>query len=150
MITDPYESALLYYGSLHHLDAECLAENGIVDAYNNLLPSLQQFVSQPTTITEVDDERGYSVKYRDKTFQVYDAINESVHTWGAATFAFFAIVNDQLTTSDHRLYAVLGGEFLSAVFLTSAQAEAATATLRNRVEWPYLPTQVPPYFGQYH
>jgi hypothetical protein len=44
----------LDYNALIHLDAEELAEAGIGEAYNRILPSLNRFVRQPETIDEGD------------------------------------------------------------------------------------------------
>jgi hypothetical protein len=64
--------------------------------------------------------------------------------------AFFTIVNDQLARSHYRFYAINGGNDLFGVFLTPTLAEAAQKTLPNKSDWPYLPKDEPPWFGQYH
>ncbi len=72
------------------------------------------------------------------------------NSWGLATFAFFRIVNDQLERSEYRFYAINGGNDLGGMFLTPAQAQAARQALPNKRDWPYVPTQEPPWFGMCH
>ncbi len=50
------ESLELDYDELVHLDAEDLAETGIKKAYDELLPQLGKYVSQPARVVEIIDE----------------------------------------------------------------------------------------------
>jgi hypothetical protein len=36
------------------------------------------------------------------------------------------------------------------MFLTPEQAEAAKKSLPRKVDWPYLPVDRQPWYGQYH
>ena len=144
----------LDYDELVHLDAEDLAETGIGEAYESLLPKLRQYVQQPARIEELvdNDAPRYSVKCGARQFIIYaPALNdEAGNSWGRATFAFFTIVNDQLASTSYRLYAINGGNDLGGMFLTPAQADAAKKTLPNKTDWPYLPKDEHPWYGQHH
>lgn len=43
----------LNYDNLFHLDAETLAEQGIAEAYDRILPALRKHVANPATIQEI-------------------------------------------------------------------------------------------------
>ena len=49
-------SFMLSYDDAIHLDAEALAEAGIADAYERLLPRLRNFVVNPLEIIEERDD----------------------------------------------------------------------------------------------
>ena len=147
-------SDILNYDQLILLDAENLAEAGIRQAYDSLLPELQKYVPQPAPVEEVlDNEVGrYAVRSGNKEFvicapELEDGGGES---WGRAAVALFAIVNDQLAHSQYRLYAINGGNDLGGMFLTQAQAESARKALPRKADWPYLPKIEPEWYGQYH
>jgi hypothetical protein len=111
-------------------------------------------VPHPARIEEVidDDTPRYSVRCGTRDYAIYGAEQdeENGNSWGRATFAFFSLVNDQLADSEYRFFAINGGNDLGGMFLTPAQARAAHDTLPNRKDWPYLPTDEPPWYGQYH
>jgi len=142
---------MLDYDRLIHLDAEELAETGIGEAYQALQPELRKYLPEPATIEELTDHDAprYSVKCRDREFVIYEPGDEE-ESWGRATFAFFTLINDQLVSSEYRLYAINGGNDLGGMFLTEAQARAAQKALRNKGDWPYLPDNRPPWYGQHH
>jgi len=144
----PYK---LDYDRSINLDAEDLAETGIAEAYEKLLPELRKYVPEPAKVEESTDNDAprYSVKCRGREFMIYGPDDEE-ESWGRAAFAFFTLVNDQLAHSEVRLYAINGGNDLEGMFLTPAQALAAREALPNRNDWPYLPDNVPPYYGQHH
>jgi hypothetical protein len=142
----------LNYAEWIHLDAEDLAEAGICKAYDALLPTLRHYVAQPETITETDDANipRYSVRGGEKEFLIYDPDIPEGDSWGRATFAFFSIVNQQLAKSEFRFYAINGGNDLGGMFLKPREAHAAREALPNKHDWPYLPTDEPPFYGMYH
>jgi hypothetical protein len=144
----------LDYDEMIFLDAEELAEGGIGQAYELLLPKLQEYVPAPQTVDEeIDDEAPrYAIKCGAKEFVIYDPKYQDTdgQSWGRATYALFTIVNDQLPRSEYRLFAINGGNDLGAMFLTPEQAQAATKTLPNKTDWPYLPTDEHPWYGQHH
>jgi hypothetical protein len=71
-------------------------------------------------------------------------------SWGKATYALFSIVNAQLAGSPYRFYAINGGNDLGGMFLTLEEYEAAKRSLKRKSDWPYLPTDEPPDYGQPH
>jgi hypothetical protein len=142
----------LDYDQAINLDAEDLAEGGIGRAYERLLPELRKYVEQPAPIEEHDDidAPSYSVRFGEREFVICEPVDEGFQSWGRATFAFFTIVNDQLVDSAIRFYAINGGNDLFGMFLTLAQAKAAQQSILRRENWPYLPTDEPPWYGQFH
>ena len=141
----------LDYDQWIHLDAEDLAETGIREAYERLLPELRKYVPRPALVEEVidNDTPRYSVRCEGKEYAIYGPeLDED--SWDRATVAFFRLVNDQLAGSEYRFYAINGGKGLGGMFLTSAQARAAPESLPNRRDWPYLPADEPPWYGRYH
>jgi hypothetical protein len=147
-------SDILDYDQLIFLDAENLAEAGIREAYESLLPELRKYVPQPAQLEELIDNEAvtYAVKCGTKEFQIYspDLQDERGESWGRAMVAFFTIVNDQLANTPYRLYAISGGNDLGGMFLTPAQAAAAQAAYPRKTDWPYLPKDEPEWYGQYH
>src|SRR5262245_56982129 len=133
-------SFTLDYDQLIPLDAESLAETGIGEAYESLLPELRKYVQQPTRVEESidDDMPRYSVKCGAREFVIFgpEVDGEAGNSWGRATVAFFAIVNDQLANSEHRFYAINGGNELGGMFLTPAQSRAAQEALPDKRDWP--------------
>lgn len=145
----------LDYDQWIHLDAEYLAEAGIAEAYQSLLPELRKYVHEPAQLEELldNDTPRYSVKCGELEFVICGpelAEGLGDHSWGRATYAFFTIVNDQLASSPYRFYAINGGNDLGGMFLTPEQAEAAQTGLPRKQDWPYLPTDEGGWYGQYH
>lgn len=142
----------LDYSEMIHLDAEDLAEQGIRDGYERLLPTLRKYVKEPNDITEIVDPEAprYVVRHRDVEYVIYgpEIEDEGGRSWGDAMYALFAIVNAQLSNSPYRFYAFYGGNDLAGMFLTSEQCDAAKKTLEDKGHWPYLPTADYPYYGQ--
>lgn len=147
-------SFTLDYELLIYLDAENLAEAGIGEAYEQLLPELRKYAPHPALVEEVIGHNAgrYSVRCGGKEYAIYGPglSEESGGSWGRATAAFFAIVNEQLAGSAYRFYAVSGGNDLGGLFLTPAQAADAQGPLPNPTDWPYLPTDEPPWYGHHH
>lgn len=145
----------LDYDQWIHLDAENLAETGIAEAYESLLPELRKYVQQPAQVEELmdNDAPRYSVKCGAREFMIYGPELEETsgyNSWGRATYAFFAIVNDQLAGSAYRFFAINGANDLGGMFLTPQQANAVQKGLPRRLDWPYLPKDEPPWYGRYH
>src|SRR5439155_11852914 len=122
-------SDTLDYDRLILLDAEDLAEAGIRQAYESLLPELRKYVQGPAEVEEVidNDAGSYAVKSGTKGFGIYapELRDERGESLGRATVAFFNIVNDQLANSQCRVYATNGGNDLAGMCLTPSQAAAA-------------------------
>jgi hypothetical protein len=147
-------SDMLDYDQMILLDAEDLAEAGILEAYESVLPELQKYVPQPAQVEEIknNDVGRYAVKSGTREFVIYapDLDDKGGESWGRATVAFFTIINDQLAHSQYRFYAINGGNDLGGMFLTPSQVEAAQKALPNKTDWPYIPKDEPEWYGQYH
>jgi hypothetical protein len=144
----------LDYDKMLFLDAENLAEAGIMEAYQSTVQVLGQYVSEPAQVQEVvdNDAPSYVVKCGSLEYVIYSPglPEEEGQSWGRATHALFKIINDQLTQSEYRFYAINGGNDLGGMFLTQSQCEAARKSLPRKEDWPYLPTTEHPWYGQYH
>jgi hypothetical protein len=145
----------LNYDDLILLDSEELAEEGIAQAYAWLLPELRKHVEHPAPIEELTDHDAPSYKVRcgAEEFLIHGPglpEDDRSNSWGRATHAIFAIVNAQMAGSPYRFYAFNGGNDLAGMFLTAAQVEEARDTLPDRVYWPYIPNDEPPWYGMYH
>lgn len=142
----------LDYDKLILLDAENLAESGIGEAYSQLLPELEKYVSQPAHIEEVvdPDMPRYAIRVNGTEYVIYsgDIQGSEDASWGAATYVFFKVINDQLVNTNFRFYAIDGGNELGGLFLTPEHAEASRATLPRPSDWPYLPEAVGPWYGR--
>ncbi len=143
-ICDPLD-----YEKLVALDAEELAEQGILAAYLELLPTLKQYAGSPIELAEDinNDEASYSVSAAGQRFQIWDAGAKNADAWERATVAFFTIVNANLQASSHKFYALYGGNDLGGMFLTEDEVAAARKAHHRRSNWPWLPVNVPPHFG---
>jgi len=130
----------LNYNEAIHLDAEDLAETGIKEAYERLLPMLRRYVRSPAEMDELinNDLPSYSVRCLDTEYVIYSPDED--RSWHTATFAFFDIVNRQLAGTKYRFFAINGGNDLFGMFLTAEQAEAAKTSIEREEDWPYLPT----------
>ena len=144
----------LNYDDAIPLDAEELAEGGVVEGYKSVLSKLRKFVENPATIEEDfdDDAPSYSVRCCGSQFDIYapNLDEDEGNSWGRATVALFFMVNAQLKNSTHRFYAINGGNDLFGMFLMPAEATAAQKSLPNKADWPYLPKEEDPWYGQYH
>ena len=142
----------LDYDQLILLDAEDLAETGIGSAYDQLLPELKRYIPNPGRIEQVidNDLPRYAIRSNGEEYVIYAPDTQENESWGAATYVFFKIVNDQLAGTDVRLYAINGGNDLGGLFLTPEQAKAAQLALPNPSDWPYLPEANSPWYGQHH
>jgi hypothetical protein len=118
------------------------------------MPELRKYVPRPAPVEEVidDDTPRYSVRCRGMEYAIYGPeLDETGNkSWGRATFVFFRIVNEQLANSEYRFYAINGGNDLGGMFLTPAQARASRESLPRLQDWPYLPTDEAPWYGQHH
>ncbi|WP_041689498.1 hypothetical protein [Enterobacter sp. 638] len=147
-------SGILDYEKLILLDAERLAEQGIADAYQLLLPALREQVARPAEVREILDADlpAYTIQCNGEEYIVYSAADPGteVQSWGRATFFLFLIVNKQLKGTGIQFYAVDGGNNLAGIFLSQEQALLAQAAINSRTDWPYIPELNEPRYGQYH
>ena len=114
------------------LDAEELAEQGILEAYEQLHPQLRQYEASNVDIVEEfdDDEATYTVFADGKR---YDIRGNGVEgdAWVLATVAFFEIVNASL----------------AGIFLTEDQFYQARRRIERHVHWPWTPVDHAPDYG---
>lgn len=148
------QSATLDYDQLIPLDAEYLAEQGILETYQSIEPALLKHVGTAADVIEVtNNETGsYSVKSQDTTYDIYSPSlpDDEGQSWGRATVAFFSIINDQLETSETKFYALYSANDLSGIFLTRQEFEAISNSSVPARETPYIPRLDHPWYGQHH
>jgi hypothetical protein len=153
--TRPEEPTVLNYDDMIILDAEDLGEGSIGSSYNeDILPVLRQHVASPAELVEeLDAEAGsYKVTYQGQIYVIYCPgmdLSEG-QNWGNASFALFDIVNRQIQSSSIKFYAINGGNDLGGMFLTEEAYNQAVKSLRRKEDWPYLPKQEHPWYGQPH
>lgn len=140
----------LDYDRAFSLDAEDLAEQGLKQGYESLLPELRRYCAEPWQVEEqFDGDATYCVSADGREYRIQEPAVGTVETWARATFALFDIVNRQLSHVEQRLYAINGGNDLFGMFLTPRQVEEARRALPRKSDWPYLPTQEPPWYGEF-
>ncbi|ELX12406.1 hypothetical protein Jab_1c10020 [Janthinobacterium sp. HH01] len=134
------------------LDAESLAEQGILSAYRQLLPSLEKYSATPLEVIETlsNEGLGYTVAADGRQFVIWEVLEngkQNTDGWERATVAFFQIVNASLNASTHHFYALNGGNDLFGMFLTEQEAAAARQAIANRSDWPWSPDDKLPHYG---
>jgi hypothetical protein len=130
------------------LDAEELAEGGILEAYEQLHPQLRQYEAEEVDIAEEVDADGaaYTVFADEKRYDIHgEGVEEDA--WVLATIAFFDIVNAGLAHATHRFYALYAGNDLAGVFLTEEQYQAARLSIARPWARPWIPVNRPPDYG---
>ena len=142
----------LDYEDLVMLDSEDLAEVGILEAYDKLLPKLGEYLESPRSIKELlsNGNAEYSVESGGKIYEIYSPSIPEVDRWGNATFSFFKIINDQLKDQAYKFYAFNSGNDLSGMFLTEDQYKQAISSISTKTDWPYIPTLEKEWYGQQH
>jgi hypothetical protein len=145
------EPAKSYDDRFVPLDAERLAEGGIRESYEELLPELCKYVADSVEITEQVGEYSefYVIWAAGKEYRIYDDPDDQ-GSWGRATFVFFEIINEQLAGTGVEFYALYGGNDLAGMFLTTEEMEEIRRTTSYRQAWPYRPTMEDPWYGQFH
>ena len=142
----------LNYDDIIMLDAEELAEQGINEAYEKIVPTLSTYIKHPAKIEEKieNDLPSYSVVSQETTYQIYNPslVENEGQSWGRATYAVFEIINNQLKEKDVKFYALYGGNDLVGMFLTKEQYNGAIKSLERKSDWPYIPTLSHPWYGQ--
>ena len=130
------------------LDADDLAEGGILEAFEQLHPQLRQYDAADIDIAEEFDAEThtYAVLADGKR---YDIRGDGVagDRWALATVALFDIVNASLAGSSHRFYALYGGHDLAGIFLTEDQFYQARRRIERHVHWPWTPVNHAPDYG---
>jgi len=149
----PKSEWALDWDTLVHLDVEELAEGGMKQAYDGLLPALTQFITSPAELTEIEVENSddYIVELNGRRWVIMDeGAQSSGEVWVNAAVAFFEIVNSQLTNSDKTFYAFYGSHDFSGMFLTQEEYELGRSKLSNKLDWPYIPTHHGEFNGRPH
>ena len=139
----------LDYEKFVHLDAEDLAEQGILSAYRDLAPQILQYTASALELTEeIDsDAATYAVSAAGQRFEIWEPGASNGDGWERATVAFFEIVNLSLRSSSHKFYALYGGNDLGGLFLTVEEFAAARRAITKRSDWPWVPVNEPPHYG---
>lgn len=144
----------LDYEKIILLDAENLAEQGIAEAYQQLLPELMKYIAHPADLSELldGDGLGYKIQCDGQEYLIYSAEEPATESesWGRATYFFFLIVNKQLVGTDVQLYAINSGNDLGALFLAPEEAKAVQSVLPRKTDWPYIPILSHSWYGQFH
>ncbi len=137
----------LNYESMVPLDAQALVEEGLLDAYQLLLPQLREYGVKPGILEEeVIDDDLWIARHQGEEYAIR-ASPDDPRGWASATFALFRIVNRELIDNEFGFYAVNGGNDLLGAFLTRDEYECSRRALGNERDWPYTPTNSPPHFG---
>jgi len=140
------------------LDAEDLAEEGVLEAYREIAPLLGEHGVRARPMTENFERSSgnYSIDFDGHRYVITGpggaegSWESQADAWGLATCALFDTVNRQLAGTDVRFFAISGGNDLHGIFMSAAQAERARHALPRKTDWPYLPEPEPPWFGQPH
>ena len=140
--------ALYGSGRLVPLDAEDLAEDGIVDALLRLGPHLTRRGVDIGSLNVIEsDGTTYAVEVNGTRYDVYGP-ETARESWGLATETFFRIVNDLLPdTGADRFYAIYGGNDLSGMFLPPAIVPFFAEGGMDNTGIPYMPTREAPWYG---
>lgn len=136
------------YDKAIHLDVEELAEQGMLSAYEKVLPALSQYTNSALELVEkIDTELGrYIVSVGERSYVIWEGSASNTDGWERATVAFFELVNANLSSS-HKFYALYGGNDLTGVFLTESEFQTARKALPNKASWPWVPVNQPPDYG---
>jgi hypothetical protein len=141
------EAGVIDYSLALPLDAEALAEEGILDAYCGIVPLLADLGirARPATSDFDSSDGSYSIDFDGRKYEIVqgcppDDRGSQADDWGMATYVPFDIVNRQLAATDVRLCAISGGNDLFGIPLTAAQADRARRALPSE----------PPWFGMFH
>lgn len=141
------------WDKLIHLDAETLAEEGMKEAYEALLPTLKKYVKEPAKLTKIEfsNSDDYVVELKGNRWVIFDDKTQtSGDAWVNAAVAFFEIINSQLNESDRTFYAFYGSNDFSGMFLTQKEFELGRSNFSDKNDWPYIPTHEPKYNGRPH
>jgi hypothetical protein len=147
----PAAPAPFDYDDVVLLDAEELAEEGILEAYQQLHPQLRRYAASEVDLAEEVDADGatYTVFADGKRYDIYgNGVEEDA--WVLATIAFFDIVNASLAHATHRFYALYGGNDLAGIFLTDEQFQLARHGIERHADWPWVPVSQAPHYGFPH
>lgn len=135
------------YEQIVHLDAEDLAEGGMVEAYERITAAIADERLEWAPMTQSGEGTpDYSIHLLGESHRVY-GYSPGTDDWAISSAVLFHAVNRQLVDLDFKVYALMGGNDLHAVALTERQFEEALRYHKRRYNRPYLPNQEPPHFG---
>jgi hypothetical protein len=142
-------AALFGSKRLVFLDAEQLAEDGIIDVLFEIGPHLRQ---RGVTVRSLDvdesDGSSYVVRVNGTVYTVYTP-DQAEDSWGFALETFVRIVNDLLPDqTEDRFYAIGGGNDGSGIFLPPEILPYFDAM--DPSGRPYVPTRETPWHGMPH
>lgn len=117
---DPFLSRI-YDEGLMHLDAEDLAEAGMLTAFNYHEEALKKYLTNTEKITERfnDGNSIYHVTADGQEYKIYDEEMRTAEMWWRAAWVFSQIINKRLVKeeSPYTFYLLYAGNDLSGVFL---------------------------------
>jgi hypothetical protein len=130
----------LNYDEMIWLDAESLAEQGMLVAYERIREEFRKRGIELSPLEEiVDDINGtYHVVHNEKKYCIYNDMNDR-NSWSNATVALFEIVNSQLHDQELKFYAINSGNDLGGMILTEIGCAQARRQLNLKMDWPYFP-----------
>ncbi|MCJ8313917.1 MAG: hypothetical protein HRU38_17530 [Saccharospirillaceae bacterium] len=138
------------YEKMYLLDAENLAEQGILETFNEVKDELAIYNPKIVTPTESMISDSYKIQFENNVFEIYSPsiIDGEGRSWGRATFTFFEIVNAHLVNSNVKFYALYNGNDLGGIFLNLDSYQNTIKKIERKTDLPYLPTNKYPLYGQ--
>jgi hypothetical protein len=140
----------LDYDQAIPLDAENLAEGGIAEAYEEVRAAFAERGIRLGDISQDFGEDAYTVTQGGRQWVAWtrDMPTDHGEHWLMATVALFQAVNTQLAGSGKTFYALNGGNDLFGILLSEDEMLAARGKLPRRSDWPWLPNDAAPDFGE--
>ncbi len=141
--------ALFGSGRLVDLDAETLAEDGIVDELLEIGDHLRLRGVSINSVNVIEsDGRIYIVEVNGTEYTVYSAADALEESWAFALETFVRIVNDLLPEGgEDKFYAIGGGNDGSGIFLPPTIVPFFADGGMGATDRPYFPTRIGPYYG---
>ncbi|MEL6486592.1 MAG: hypothetical protein AAFQ13_05540 [Pseudomonadota bacterium] len=135
------------YSALIPLDAENLAEGGVVDGYEEITSSIHDSCVDWLPMTQAGERTPeYRIMISGKMYYVYGSPVKD-DPWAMAGATLLTVVNNQLEGCPFKVYALSAGNDLGAVRLTDEQFRRAQKYHKRPYDRPYLPTYDPPEYG---
>ncbi|NOX72543.1 MAG: hypothetical protein GXP03_02575 [Alphaproteobacteria bacterium] len=133
------------------LDAETLAEDGLIDAILEIGSQLRHRGVSIRSISVIEnDGSNYTIEVNGTTYTAYTS-EQVDDSWRFATETFFRIVDDLLPAgSNDRFYALYSGNDLSGFFLPPEVIPFFAEAGMDKSELPYLPSREAPWYGMEH
>lgn len=150
--TMPHPDDPIPYAEALDLDAERLAELGMIEVYDEIEPVITSLGGKPDSFREIadPDTGAYAIEHRGTIHAVSGGNIDPYQGQGNAAALFFEIVNRSMAGTKHRLYALGHGNDMQGVFLTKPQFDLAVRLYKDTKNAPFVPTRNPPSFGMPH